>query len=359
MTCRRLLWIASAASLLLAGIVLPVLPAASADAAGLIKCGATIKTNTTLTSDLGPCPATAIKFGADNITLDLNGHTVFGTAAKHGKVPGIVGSHKVGDTVQNGTVKGFDTGVYFEFGSQETITRLDLHDNIGTASGNGIFGEGVQLFKTNNTAITDNVVTHNGTFAGIDLFDSSGNTVSRNTLTNNNVLESASNHCGVKGVQQDIGIWVVFLTIPTTGNIVSDNLVLGSGLDGIQISRFANSNTVSGNAVANNGFGQVLHACRDGDGIAIFGNSNLIQGNGSSSNGFNGIDVVLSLDKTGAPVGGQSNQILSNVAVGNGKGINSAGIAFDLVDTNLTPPCDSNLWSHNVAVTSNQSCVRN
>ena len=43
-----------------------------------MSCGDTITTDTTLDSDLVDCPTNRIVIGADNVTLDLNGHTIDG-----------------------------------------------------------------------------------------------------------------------------------------------------------------------------------------------------------------------------------------------------------------------------------------
>ena len=43
-----------------------------------LGCGAIITTDTTLDSDLTSCPSNGIVIGADDITLDLNSHTVGG-----------------------------------------------------------------------------------------------------------------------------------------------------------------------------------------------------------------------------------------------------------------------------------------
>ncbi len=319
---------------------------AQAQVMGQVSCGGVITTNTTLTADVGPCSTTAgIVIGADNVTLNLNGHKVSGIGAGQGTTQGIVGSGVSGATVENGTVTGFDTGVYFEFGSGETITKMNAHDNIGSLDGNGIFGEGIQLFQVTNSTISNNQVIHNGTFAGIDVFDASGITITGNVVTDNNILESMSTHGGGNGIMQDIGIWVVFLSLPTTSNVVSTNSVTGSGLDGIQISRFANGNTVTRNSALRNGFGQV-QGVRDGAGVIIFGADNLVQANGAIKNAAQGIEVL-----------GKSNRILNNAATGNGTGRNSAAVAFDVADANFTPPCDSNVWSHNAFITANQACV--
>jgi len=46
-----------------------------------VGCGDTITTDTTLDSDLVNCPNNGIVIGANNITLDLNGHTIDGDGA--------------------------------------------------------------------------------------------------------------------------------------------------------------------------------------------------------------------------------------------------------------------------------------
>ena len=44
----------------------------------VVECGDTITADTTLDSDLTGCPNNGIVIGADDITLDLNGHTISG-----------------------------------------------------------------------------------------------------------------------------------------------------------------------------------------------------------------------------------------------------------------------------------------
>jgi hypothetical protein len=46
-----------------------------------VSCGDTVTADTTLDSDLVNCPNNGIVIGADNITLDLNGHTIDGDNA--------------------------------------------------------------------------------------------------------------------------------------------------------------------------------------------------------------------------------------------------------------------------------------
>src|SRR3954464_11065087 len=46
--------------------------------AAQVKCGDTITTDTTLHHDLVNCPNNGILIGADNVTLNLNGHRIDG-----------------------------------------------------------------------------------------------------------------------------------------------------------------------------------------------------------------------------------------------------------------------------------------
>ncbi len=55
-----------------------VVPTTGAGQASAITCGTTITTDTTLDVDLVDCPDHGIVIGADDITLDLNGHVIDG-----------------------------------------------------------------------------------------------------------------------------------------------------------------------------------------------------------------------------------------------------------------------------------------
>jgi hypothetical protein len=53
-----------------------------------LGCGTVTSTDTRLTSDLTNCPNSGIVIGADNITVDLNGHTVRGDGTRVASCPG-------------------------------------------------------------------------------------------------------------------------------------------------------------------------------------------------------------------------------------------------------------------------------
>ena len=86
--------------------------------AGPVRCGDTITADTTLAADLLDCPNNGIVIGADDITLDLNGHTIDGDNALADPCPedefcdfGIANDGHNGVRITNGTVRQFAFGV--------------------------------------------------------------------------------------------------------------------------------------------------------------------------------------------------------------------------------------------------------
>ena len=83
-----------------------------------LKCGDTITADTTLDRDLTGCPSNGIIIGADDITLDLNGHTISGDGKPVRRCPrrqpcdmGVFNDRHDGVTVRNGSLRGFGVGV--------------------------------------------------------------------------------------------------------------------------------------------------------------------------------------------------------------------------------------------------------
>ncbi|MBA2523047.1 MAG: hypothetical protein H0V25_06900, partial [Solirubrobacterales bacterium] len=68
--------------------VVAVIALSRADAAAKqLSCGDTITTDTILESDLLDCPNNGIVIGADDITLDLNGHRIDGDGTELADCP--------------------------------------------------------------------------------------------------------------------------------------------------------------------------------------------------------------------------------------------------------------------------------
>lgn len=334
---------------LAAGMVsLPVAEAAT------VSCGQVITQSTTLDADLGPCTNFGIIIAADNITLDLNGHQVFGTPER-GDGAGILLRQVRGVTVKDGTVARFDGGVAIEGGGGNTVTGIRAQNNIGrsgTPSRGGAdtrYGEGIAVEASVNNRILNNTTVENGPFAGIGLYEvpdsdhpfppgpTSGNLVQGN-LVENNVACRLGPFCDNDGIRIE----------PQAGpdNVVTGNTVRGNGLDGISVFGFASRNRVTNNVVEANGFNGAV----PGDGIRVFGFENLIRENRSFANANDGVSVGR---RSIAPPGsfpvpnGRDNRILSNTTGDNGH--------FDLYDAN--PNCDNNIWKANTFETAAPPCT--
>lgn len=141
---RRAL-VALAASVIAA--VGPTVAAASPAEAAVVGCGQVITESTTLGADIGPCANNGIIVGADNVFLDLNGHTIFGTPGS-GDGAGVLVQDRHGVTVRRGTVTQFDGGVVILNGGTNTVTQIQAIHNVGASVGHPPaegtdFGDGI------------------------------------------------------------------------------------------------------------------------------------------------------------------------------------------------------------------------
>ena len=339
------------------GVAVMVTVGLSSTAAGAaqLTCGQVITQSTTLDADVGPCPDNGIVLGADNITLDLGGHTIFGTAGS-GDGAGVLLDHRQGVTVRGGTVTQFDGGVVILGGGSNTVSNIHAAHNVGASEGHPPaestdYGDAIPVQASSNNAILANTTEDNGPFSGIGVImgdsdhpsmppgPSTFNLVQGNTVVDNTACRVGP-FCDNDGIRLEPGV---------TDNRVIANTVTGNGLDGISLFGNTTRNVVQGNSVNANGF---LGAV-PGDGIRVFGFGNTIQGNSASGNAAAGVSVARRPpDARGFPAtnpNGRNNVLLANVAAGNR--------LFDLWDSN--PGCDSNVWSANRGQTVSPPCTLN
>lgn len=153
--------------------------------------------STVLDRDIGPCRGDGILVTASNITLDLNGHRVFGSPQRLGDFAGIHLRAVHGVTVRRGTVTGFDAGVWIERGSANTVTGMIVRDNLGAPEGASTLGDGIVLFHSAGNRILRNQVVHNGPFDGIGVLGlgSDHNRIEANAV----VANTDDNASGVLG----------------------------------------------------------------------------------------------------------------------------------------------------------------
>lgn len=323
-TIRRLTALTTALTVAILGLAAPA-------AASHVSCGDVITTDTTLDSDVGPCTSDGLIIEADGITLDLNGHRIFGLEDLPGEGVGVRIVGRTGVHVTNGVISDFDAGVALLDGAnQNKVSGITARDNVGTAFGD--FGDGIAISQSHDNLILKNTVVRNGPFDGIGMFNgSSGNTINQNFVADNDIASSPT-------VNQDDGIR---MEPNTTNNTVVNNTVLRNGLDGIAVFFQSTGNVIENNTVRDNGFHDKLH--RKGDGIRVFseGNNTLIKSNSVFDNAANGIRVDS-----------LNNDILDNKTGGNGVEIENA---FDLHDSNEN--CDNNTWSNNTFDTANPPCT--
>jgi parallel beta-helix repeat protein len=234
----------------------------SANGKGQPKCGDTITADTTLHKDLVDCPNNGIVIGADNITLDLNGHLIDGDGShtpgcddeKEFCDVGVVNERHDGVKMMHGSIRQFGGGVDV-FGKVRHLRVLDI-----SASGNA--GIGIQLFKAFRSLVRDS--SGNGSSdagIGLGLYESHHVQIVHNSFRNNS----------------ENGI-VVF---GGARNIVERNQIRG-GKDGVAVDAEAKHTLLRGN--------QASHA-RD-DGFDIEGSTTKLTKNRAVRNRDLGIEAV-------------------------------------------------------------------
>jgi len=337
-------------------------------AAATITCGKVITHSTTLSANIGPCPGDGIVIGADGVTVNLNGHTVSGIAAKGNGGVGARLRGRTGVTLKNGTITGFDAGVTIDGGSGNTVQGLNLHNNISAPDGSSNFGDGVAIgvdvASTNNT-VQQNTIVHNGPFEGVGVFRaaSTGNRVLQNLIKNQTVPTTLFDGTFVV---QDFGINLGHSIEGSNSTTISQNLITDNGGMGILACSFAGDpcvtkhNTITQNDLENNGFidAQLDRADQlPGSGIRMvdivdngvdgpstrIATRNIVYGNRIVNNAAGGILVSS-----------QRNNLLDNFAFGN---------LLDLIDISGgdfnpgVPPCDHNVWFGNSYGTAFPDCT--
>lgn len=234
-----------------------------------VTCGAVLTEDTQLDTDLANCPGDGLVIGADNITVDLNGHQITGSGSS-----GSVG-------IRN---EGYD-GVILEGG--QILAPIGLDFGFET----GILLVGVRDNRVRRLSVS-------GGSYGISLVDSVANRIRRN-----GAIGGAANRCdapakvaialfnsdrnllrGNSGQLSDFGITLV----GSEHNRIQDNEVAPLDSDGNQCIGIAlfrsDDNDIDGNVAANN----------DHDGIIVNGRTDgtLLKANVTVFNGLDdGIDV--------------------------------------------------------------------
>ncbi len=358
-------------------------------AAATVTCGETITKNTTLVADVGPCPGDGIIIGADNVTLNLNGHTISGTAGPgDGNAAGVRLANRTGVTLtglpgqsgKKGTISGFDAGVFINRGSGNTIENLTIVDNVGPANLEALplLGDGVVLFYSANNRIVNNLVARNGHYDGIGVFGEGSND---NLIQGNTVEDTVGFFNRFNPSLQGNGIVIThFLNANDPrghsifNNNVIDNVVRRNFTAGVSMTSNVNGR-ITGNTIEDNG--DLERNQSNGIGVSTGDTATqetrlLIEGNRVNGNGQVGIFVrrgasenqILRNEFNGNKAAGvvvgpgtPNNVIAENAALGN--------LFIDLFDFSAfdTSPdekdCQGNVWRDNTYGTAAPECAAN
>jgi parallel beta-helix repeat protein len=273
-----------------------------------VSCGQTIVSDTKLDRDLIDCPGNGIVIGADNIELDLNGHTIDGDgvlgcadfyACDYG-VDNTAGHHGV--TIEDGSIREFATAIFVLGATDNRLRALSLSDNV--------LG-GLLLIGCTGSRIERNSISQNGLTtdqAGLIVFDSTNLRIEKNSINANG----------------DIGMFLIGLE----SNLIERNSVSGNPEAGVVLE--GSGNELSRNRVFENG-----------DNIVIVGDDNIVT--------LNEVDDALGFpdDPTGGfgilLDGGDRNLFQGN-DVG---GAASNGIRITAFDPDATGTADNNVIRDN------------
>jgi parallel beta-helix repeat protein len=219
-----------------------------------VHCDQTLTHSVKLANDLSNCPNNGLVVGADDVTVDLNGHTIDGDGEQVADCPGFPGPDcdagvqntggYNGVTIEGGQLREFAYGVeVFGGASHNRVRRISSTHNLfrGILIGGGI---------------TDSQVEHNSTSdngAGIVLCCSSQNVrIEWNSVSGNGdgiVVRGSGNN-------------------RIANNSVSGNTDIGEGSEGFGIGIEGNDNEVSYNRVHGNA-----------DNVGVFGSRNRVTAN--------------------------------------------------------------------------------
>jgi hypothetical protein len=273
-----------------------------------VSCGQTLTHSVKLASNLTNCPDDGLVIGADNITVDLNGHTIDGVVTKTFDCEvgpqGPSGEGIQNDagydglTIEGGTVQQFADG-FRSFSESETVAMSDSrlhHLTLRDNRDEGIFIGGAFGPPNSNNRIDHNLVLRNRNVCGFGFgiaVHAALNTIAHNRVegsalgilvccdgTERNVLEDNSvSH------NQDNGISVGFDNDSHSvirRNAVSDNGHIGITVDDQHVA--VRGNRVFGNREAGiqlSGASEVSHnrVFRNGDNVRFGGDRNRVTAN--------------------------------------------------------------------------------
>lgn len=204
---------------------------------------------------------------ADDITLDLNEHTITGSGGGSGVV--LDGKSRV--IVKSGRIENFYYGFTLNASSGNSLSGNTATGNQGIGFGlfnssddNSLAGntaidnyDGIGVYESSGNSLAGNTAKNNKG-SGISLIATSGNTLAGNTATGSGQygfnLISASGNELAGNTATDIGINGFYLVESSNDNELAGNTATDNANAGINLYE-SNGNTLAGNTVKNNDHG--------------------------------------------------------------------------------------------------------
>jgi parallel beta-helix repeat protein len=280
-----------------------------------VSCGDTITADATLDSDLVNCPNHGIVIGADDVTLDLNGHLVDGDGTPAAdcdqqKEPcdfGLFNDGHDGVTVRDGSVREFAAGVLFgtATGRARNNRVLGVSATRNQFAGIGIFsqvrglvrnssgddslgrdGMGLSLGDSHHVRILNNSFRHNA-HVGMETFESDRYLIKGNLFSRNDeeaILMGGRDNQVTRNrlVRNGSG-----MSLGGRGNVVAHNRIVG-GHDGIRVEKGRGTLVADNLIVDTRRWGITLGIYRP----FIGGADNVVRGNIVKRSRVDGIAVV-------------------------------------------------------------------
>ena len=335
-----------------AGMSSKVLPCSAAVAAGILlatsavnpaqatraalACGDTLTADTTLHADLLHCPGTGLVIGGNDVTLNLNGHTVSGDGVPAGNDDihfdyGILVADHHDVTVTNGSVRAFDRGILFDHSRDARVSAMTVAHNGNRAI---MFDHGSDDARAERNLTTDNGA------SGIAVVSSTGARIAHNRSLRNlggaGVRLQAASNTTTTHNELDGNVFGVQVDDGSHNDLITANTISG-GENGVIIN-FSKKIVVSGNHISGSGGGvslessdhvrvvsnqiidSVASACDGcGIGIQIYGNDDVVARNLVIDSPRYGIEVDDFGDPGHSPA--TDNIVRDNVVIRSGKGI--------------------------------------
>jgi len=284
-----------------------------------LSCGDTIMSDTTMTSDLGPCPAGGLIINWATVTLDLAGHKILGTGTGDGVVV-----HRGGAAIIKGPgmISNFGVGILVSESGGGVAT---IHDLVLFQNSTGI------TFDTSEVQIFDSFILGgtrgvDGIWAGDAVCD-----CYRNTITGHSHAGASLHRVGGTFDANVITANNIGIDLPSSTVVpisIQGNRILGNRGDGVSAGR--GGITIAQNYITGNGGnGSLLNV---GGGVTTVKNNQITFNRGYGIGLVSGTDTHI-----------EANRMLGNGLdlYWSGSGMNNCADhnIFRTVSPILLPPC--------------------